>query len=142
MKAGTRWRIWSGEKVRVLDDAWLNDIAHPFVVSQHPTLVNKCVAALMKLGEKFWDREVIIDLFDERDQHLIPGIPLSRRQEEDIRYWYKDDKGLYTVESAYKLVQDMKGEWVANANSGFWRRLWNLKIPPTVNNFLWRACNG
>lgn len=96
----------------------------------------------MKSGEKVWDMKVITDLFDERDQHLILGNPLSHRQEEDIKYWYKKDKGFYTVKSAYRLVQDMKGESVANANSGFWRWLWNFKIPPTAKNFLWRTCNG
>lgn len=29
-----------------------------------------------------------------------------------------------------------------NDNSGFWRKLWNLKIPPKVKNFLWRAVNN
>lgn len=26
-----------------------------------------------------------------------------------------------------------------DSNSGFWRKMWNLKIPPKVKNFLWRA---
>ena len=124
------------ERVSILNDAWLNDPDHPFVVSNHPALVDQCVTALMKPGEKAWDTEVISDLFVERDQHLIFGIPLSYSQEEDTRYWSKDDKGMYTVKSAYRLVQEMKGAWVSNANSGFWSRLWNLKIPPTTKNFL------
>lgn len=29
-----------------------------------------------------------------------------------------------------------------NSNSGFWRQLWNLKIPLKVKHFLWRAASG
>ncbi|XP_030497523.2 uncharacterized protein LOC115713178 [Cannabis sativa] len=28
------------------------------------------------------------------------------------------------------------------ANSNFWRQLWQLKVPPKVQNFLWRAVTG
>lgn len=45
------------------------------------------------------------------------------------------------MKSAFKMIQELKGEWSPNDNSGFWRRLWNLKIPHKVRNFLWRACN-
>lgn len=96
----------------------------------------------MKTNTREWDRDVIQDLFDVRDQMLIYGIPLSNRQEEDVRYWYREGSGIFTVKSAYKLIQELQGDEVPNANSGFWRRLWNLKIPPKVKNFLWRASNG
>lgn len=96
----------------------------------------------MKIGTREWDREVVQDLFEMRDQMLIYGIPLSNRHDDDIRYWCRERSGRFTVKSAYKLLQELKGDWAPNANSGFWRRLWNLKIPPKVKNFLWRASNG
>lgn len=91
----------------------------------------------MKTGVKEWDTDVIADLFTERDQMLILGIPLSHRQEEDRRYWGREGNGLFLVKSAFKLIQNLKGGWVSNANSGFWRRMWNLKIPPKVKSFFY-----
>lgn len=142
VKAGTRWRMGSGDKIRILEDAWLQDNANHYIVSRHPALQNQNVTCLMKTGTREWDGEVIQDLFEVRDQILIYGIPLSNGQEDDIRYWFRDRSGLFTVKSVYNLLQDLNGDWVENANSGFWRRLWNLKIPPKVKNFLWRAANG
>ncbi|XP_074346294.1 uncharacterized protein LOC141685071 [Apium graveolens] len=94
------------------------------------------------MGLKEWDIEVITDLFNERDQALILGTPLSSRQEEDIRYWHKEGNSHYSVESAFRLIQELQGAWVSSVNSGFCRSLWNLKIPPKVKNFLWRVCSG
>lgn len=141
LKAGTRWRIRSGEKIRVVEDAWLLYMGHAFINSQHRALENRVVKCLMKMESKEWDAEVISDMFNERDQVLILGTPLSATQEEDIKNWYKEGSGLYTVKSAFKLVQELNEAWIADDISGFWRRLWNLKIPPKVRNFLWRACN-
>lgn len=119
IRAETKWRIGSGSSIRVLDDAWLQDTVNPFVTSQHPALTDQILQCLMKSEFKEWDLEVITDLFNERDQLLILGTPLSYNQEEDIRYWYKEDYGSYYVKSAFKLVQELKGNWDPNANSGF-----------------------
>lgn len=50
--------------------------------------------------------------------------------------------GNYSVNSAYLLIEEEKYASSTTDNSGFWRTLWNLKIPPIVKNFLWRACMG
>lgn len=100
IKSGTRWRIGSGRNTRVLEDAWLQDEAYPFVTSRHPALLGQVVNSLMKTGIKEWDTEVVTDLFNERDQMLILGTPLSHNQEDDIRYWHKEGNGSYTVRSS------------------------------------------
>lgn len=125
-----------------MDDAWLPDNTNPFVISNHPGLVNQKVSSLLKMGVKEWDVEVIRDLFGVRDQNQIYGIPLSSNHDDDARFWCKERSGFYTVKSAYRLIQTLKGGWASNANSGFWRKLWNLKIPPKVKDFLCRACKG
>lgn len=103
----------------MLEDVWLQDSEYPFVTSNHPALHNQVVNGLLKMGSREWDTEIIADLFNERDQALIYGTPLSSRQEEDIRYWSKEGSGRYSVKSAFRLVQEMKGAWMSNANSGF-----------------------
>lgn len=78
IRAGTRWRIGSGRHTRILEDVWLQDAMHPFISSRHPALYGQVVNCLIKPGIKEWDTEVINDLFNERDQLLILGTPLSQ----------------------------------------------------------------
>lgn len=104
IRTGLRWRVGSGSKIRVTEEAWLNDTEHPFITSRSPALANQMVNRLTKVESKEWDMEVITDLFNVRDQMLILGIPLSSRKEEDIRYWHKEGYGLYSVKSAFKLI--------------------------------------
>ncbi|XP_060968593.1 uncharacterized protein LOC133036118 [Cannabis sativa] len=47
-----------------------------------------------------------------------------------------------SVQSAYKFLQESKGAWCREANTDFWKRLWSLKIPPKISNFLRRAASG
>lgn len=50
--------------------------------------------------------------------------------------------GVYTVKSAYGHIRDSKESNQVDDNFGFWRRMWNLKIPSKVKHFLWRAVTG
>uniref|UniRef100_A0A803NL91 Reverse transcriptase zinc-binding domain-containing protein n=1 Tax=Cannabis sativa TaxID=3483 RepID=A0A803NL91_CANSA len=48
----------------------------------------------------------------------------------------------YSVKSVYKSLQEDNGERHTNESSGFWRKIWNLKVPPKVKNLLWRVAAG
>lgn len=50
--------------------------------------------------------------------------------------------GCYSVKSAYIFLQEMKSNTHVIDNSGFWRNLSNLKIPPKVKYFLRRAASN
>lgn len=39
-------------------------------------------------------------------------------------------------------MQESINEISIVSNSGFWKKLWNLKIPNKVKNFLWRALSN
>lgn len=69
-------------------------------------------------------------MFEERDLMLIATIPVQLN-EPDSWYWKKDKMGRYTVKSAYTMLQEKKHGQHSSDSSGFWKRLWNLKIPVT-----------
>lgn len=69
------------------------------------------------------------------DRDLILRIPLSSERDADSWYWLPDPKGLYTVRSCYRML-DQK---LSPPSSSVWRKLWQLPVPPKVKNFLWRA---
>ncbi|WOG96664.1 hypothetical protein DCAR_0416000 [Daucus carota subsp. sativus] len=89
------------------------------------TLQGQMVSSLMDDSGN-WDINLILDVFDNRDANLILSIPLDTRVQ-DSWYWRQEKLGCY---SSTQQTQP---------NSGFWRKLWNPKIPPKVKNFLWRA---
>ncbi|XP_060960620.1 uncharacterized protein LOC133031197 [Cannabis sativa] len=81
---------------------------------------------------------------------LILSTPMSLLQDrvlmstcyvvvEDCWSWTGDRTGDYTVKSAYSMMQLQKNTQPGVNNSGFWHKLWHLKIPPKVKNFMWRA---
>lgn len=113
-------------------------IRDPYIHSNQEALKFQKVSSLMTPGDNSWDLDLIADIFDDRDANLIVSIPLNIN-EKDSWYWHREKLGQYSVKSAYALIQEGRTSSHAADNSGFWRRLWNLKIPPKVKNFLWRA---
>lgn len=138
IKSGMSCRVGNGEEVAILNTPWLPVISDPYVHSNSEALFNKKVSSLMKTREKVWDEDLIVDLFTARDVAIILSIPLSD-DDRDTWYWRHEKMGHYSVKSAYIVIQETKTHSHTAANSGFWRKLWNLKIPPKVKNFLWRA---
>lgn len=47
--------------------------------------------------------------------------------------------GCYTVKSAYGMLRNQDAANEFQSNTQFWKRLWSLKLPPKVKQFLWRA---
>uniref|UniRef100_A0A803NKG4 Reverse transcriptase domain-containing protein n=1 Tax=Cannabis sativa TaxID=3483 RepID=A0A803NKG4_CANSA len=110
VKMGVRKCIASGSTTSILRDPWLNDEQQPFIMSSNPTLVNQHVSTLMKTTCREWDDEVLLDVLCDLDYRIV--------------------RGMFTVRSAYNLIQENKGSRGQADNSGFWRSLWQLKVPP------------
>lgn len=139
VKAGCRRKIGNGENTSVWNVQWLPDFENGFMSTEMPTqLQHATVASFMDIGSNRWDFEVIRDICNDRDFDLIKHIPLPYEKKEDSWFWIRDEKGLFTVRSCYRWLT---GEIVSNYK-WFWNRLWSLKIPGKVGNFLWRVCRG
>uniref|UniRef100_A0A803PES3 Reverse transcriptase zinc-binding domain-containing protein n=1 Tax=Cannabis sativa TaxID=3483 RepID=A0A803PES3_CANSA len=59
----------------------------------------------------------------------------------NLNLW-EEVTGSFTVRSAYALLQQAKTSNLQPDNSGFWLKLWQLKLPPMVKDFLWRVCTN
>uniref|UniRef100_A0A803PQ00 Uncharacterized protein n=1 Tax=Cannabis sativa TaxID=3483 RepID=A0A803PQ00_CANSA len=139
VKQGVRWHIGDGSTIDVLGEPWLPNDAEPIVTSCHPALVNAKVSNLMANDSLQWDDEILADLFNTRDQALIKSIPLHLTSGGDHLYWTVDTSGIYSVKSAYNMIQKSNGHWNTVEASEFWNDLWRLKIPPKVKNLVWRG---
>ncbi|KAF4373101.1 hypothetical protein F8388_019283 [Cannabis sativa] len=90
-----------------------------------------------------WDQELLADLFNGRDRELINKIPLFSSVEDRL-VWQLESSGIYSVKSAYNLLQVDHGRWHDNPDAAakFWSSFWRLKLPPKIKNLVWRACRN
>lgn len=101
----------------------------------HDSLLNVRVCDMMLPGELRWDEDLVHDLFNVNDATLICRLPLSFNRRSDAWVWCFNDKGIYSVSSAFKLLKKPTDV----INSEIWKLIWSLKSPPKMKNFLWRV---
>lgn len=101
-------------------------------------LQGACINNLMSIGLKDWDRDIVEEMFEERDKKLIFSIPLGVSLSKDLWYWKEEPLGDYPVKSAYKLLQRESNRWNENAED-VWKKGWKMGVPGKIKNFMWRA---
>ncbi|XVF71749.1 hypothetical protein PTKIN_Ptkin12aG0064400 [Pterospermum kingtungense] len=75
------------------------------------------------------------ELFCKRDVKEISSILLSGINGRDRRIWSFTKDGNYSVKSGYYVALQVLMDF---AIPGDWLKLWNLKISPKIESFLWR----
>ncbi|CAL1378571.1 unnamed protein product [Linum trigynum] len=135
-----RWRIGSGDQVRVWWDRWVPNSPNFKIESPVASLALKAkVSHLIDQSERCWKSNVLQSNFDPKDRERIVKIPLPRRYQSDTQVWGRDKLGKYSVKSGY---HEWRKRW--NADEGErdipvdWKRMWHLYLPPKVRVFLWR----
>jgi hypothetical protein len=79
---------------------------------------------------------------------LILAIPI-KHGEDDTPAWHYDNKGIFSVKSAYHVLEDsreyeqgrQKGESSSSAPTDEvmqWKSLWNFQCQSKIKKFLWR----
>lgn len=137
-----RWRIGSGVNIKILGQPWLLEDNNPYITTRSPAIDNQTVSSLFCTDRKEWEVDIIKDVFNERDQQSILNIRLDDSSTVDELYWRLENTGIYSVKSAYKLLQMQGGNWHTDDNSSVWRELWRIKAPPRALNLVWRAMSN
>ena len=128
-----------GSSILVKRDPWLPNLVSGLITSPLGAFyVNTRVNELMCPIELQRDRDLIVDIFNHRNQEHILNIPLSFRHIEDQWYWTQEERGLYSVKIGYRVQQDN----LATASSSFWNNFWKLQVPPKVLIFICRTLQG
>ncbi|XP_074323130.1 uncharacterized protein LOC141660070 [Apium graveolens] len=97
------------------------------------------MASLFKVDTKDWDREILLDIFYDRDRQAILNTVIEHDLDKDILCWNLEHTGHYSVKSVCRLIQQQKGVWNEGNNIDFWKSIWNIKAPPQVMNLIWRV---
>lgn len=148
IQRGAICRVGSGEKINIWQQHWLPR-KHPPRQPSCPieSFENHIVDSLIDPITRKWNEELIDGLFVEEDPELIKRIPLSQIAKEDSLYWPYSTSGHYTCKSSYNfLKQESKMQDSPQAppihDKQVWKEIWQLKVPPKIKNFLWRACRN
>ncbi|KAL0433797.1 UNVERIFIED_CONTAM: hypothetical protein Slati_2714000 [Sesamum latifolium] len=99
-----------------------------------------------------WRTELVRQVFDEDDARMVLSIPLAQLNSPDTLLWHYNNKGEFSVQSAYRLaLQHARQQLPSTLNihnkedgAGVavgWRFIWNSRVPPKVQTFVWRACH-
>ena len=94
-----------------------------------------------------WDQQLIYDTFWQEEVDTILHIPIDGEME-DWSAQHFNDKGLFSVKSAYKVAvarreafagRDASSSSTEGQKEGEfeWRKIWQLQVPNKVKMFLW-----
>jgi len=90
-----------------------------------------------------WNEEVIKQTFFPVDAAAIMRTT-ARSQWEDVWAWEPKKHGLYSVRSAYRLldsarIRDYDEQTASGSGSSCRQKIWKLKVPPKIKVFWWRV---
>lgn len=139
MKQWGRRKIGNGRDTRVWHIPWLPCVENGFLTTDvQSELETTIVNTLIHDNGIEWGDDILSSLFNDIDRQLILQIPLSSRNTNDSWYWLLDNDGVFSVMSCYRRIRGER----EYADRSFWKKLWRIKLPGKVLNFLWRVCRN
>ena len=104
------------------------------------------VSTLIDCDSRRWKVDLVKSLSLPFEARTILNIPISYNLPEDKIIWVGNNRGVFTVKSAYYVALNIvksfeEGECSYNDPREFlWKKLWHLHIPSKIKIFAWRAC--
>jgi exonuclease I len=122
---------------------WLREEGNSYV-SSIPVqgTENMKVADLMDNTGSSWNWGLIEGFFNTQDREAISKVSLMNNEKEDKLIWKFNNRGIYTVKSAYRYAMETLVDNLEYRIPGEWTSLWRMKIPQKVKVFLRRALRG
>ncbi|GAU18647.1 hypothetical protein TSUD_124800 [Trifolium subterraneum] len=140
---GCRWRIGSGDRVRVMYDPWLRGNGDRWVTSpQVECVYDLFVKDLLLENYKAWDIAKIRNLFLGPVVEEIIATPLISSVKEDKVIWEEERNGCYSVKSGYNLAMRCIFRSDRHHVEGNWNDIWKAQSPHKTRHLLWRLCRG
>ncbi|GAU48097.1 hypothetical protein TSUD_238360 [Trifolium subterraneum] len=138
-----KWRIESGDNIRVMHDPWLRGSANRWVSSPQPAGVFQLsVRDLLHENYKAWNIAKVRNLFSKDVAEKILETPLVSSVREDKVVWEEERNGCYSVKSGYKLAM----HYLIGSDKyhvvGNWNGIWKAQAPHKARHLLWRLCRG
>ncbi|GAU50754.1 hypothetical protein TSUD_272690 [Trifolium subterraneum] len=143
LSLGCRWRIGSGDNIRVMHDPWLRGSADRWVPSPQPAGVYQLsVRDLLHENYKAWNIAKVRNLFSRDATKRILETPLVSSIREDKVVWEEERNECYSVKSGYKLAMRYIIGSDKHHVAGNWNGIWKAQAPHKARHLLWRLCRG
>ncbi|XP_075669920.1 uncharacterized protein LOC142639655 [Castanea sativa] len=97
------------------------------------------VSSLIDEDTKWWKTNFVRSIFLPFEAESILKIPISYSIREDQLIWLGNKNGSFTVKSAYYIAMrvvksnENGGSTAEHNQSFFWKRFWQLNVPPKGN---------
>lgn len=137
-------------KINIWEDCWIPSSTSRKIITVHGNCVLTMVEELINLATGEWDDELIRDNFWNIDAERILEIPIYQHDTEDFVAWHFTKSGIFSVRSAYYrqweeyyASSDLNPNGISGSSAHpVWKKLWSLKVPSKIKNFLWRCLHN
>ena len=146
IRKGAHWRVGNGNSIRIWHDRWIPIPSAGVPITPPNELPeDACVSSLIQVDTGLWNKELVERAFIPSEASLILSTTLSSRAPNDLLVWGGEKSGKYSVRSAYRMLAtvDLDGNPEFSTTEYwrmFWKKIWSVKVPFKIRNFLWRVC--
>ncbi|KAL0410572.1 UNVERIFIED_CONTAM: hypothetical protein Slati_3646900 [Sesamum latifolium] len=143
--SGSRWKIGSGQQIRVWLDRWIPRPISFRVITAPNTLGLQATVSELIDERGDWDVTLIRKIFRIEDVDVILNIPVAVGSSDLLR-WHFKNHGSYSVRSGYNLMlkgavsgilQDCSGS--SSSKPARWNFVWTAVVPPKGRQH-WGSC--
>lgn len=134
-----------GNHIYIDQDPWLNRLGNRSPILTPEDLKWSRVNNLIKENDH-WNDELIRGRFLSIDVDDILNIPLGSDWSKDEIIWALDNKGIFSVKSAYHCTSNIAAMKEGSSSDGsiskkLWKNMWSLKIIPRAKISVWKILN-
>ncbi|XP_059454932.1 uncharacterized protein LOC132185136 [Corylus avellana] len=151
-----------GVKAGIWGEKWI-PIPNTFMIQTQPRFMSTTarVRELVDTDTNWWDFQCLSVNFDTEEVRAIASILISGvGNNPDVRVWRGTDFRMFFVRSAYHLAMELEHRSKLECSrrmeeseiwrecsrrmeeSEIWRVLWQLQMPNSDKNVLWRGCHN
>jgi hypothetical protein len=139
LEEGMVWRVGDGTSIKIWKDKWVLS-SSSFKIQSSVCILSPDtkVSSLIDVDTRWWDLNLIHSIVTPTKAARICSLPLSPRGHPDQIIWSGTSNSTFSVRSAYHIGESSK----ATSHRVLWKKLWSLRVPSVIKNFLWRVCHN
>jgi hypothetical protein len=138
LRRGLIKRVGDGASTNIWRDRWLPNHFGGWPLTPEGGQTAEWVSELLSENGQ-WNEDFIRQCFIPVDAAAILRMP-ARIQYEDMWAWEPEKNGVYSVRSAYRLldtacIRETNVQDASTSGSNVWKMVWKLKVPPKIKVF-------